>query len=429
MGTVRPRPSVAAACTVLLACLPASGRGDLSTGVHVTAADLASVLLIAVAALVLLRSRPAASLPVRALVLAPVAGMVSLAALASPDLLGGLPGYARYVQVFVLVPLAVLVTVRNRADVLIVGGALVGAAAVEGLVGCLQAFTGTGASYAGERVRAVGTFGAPDVMGMASVVSYGAIILLAVGLRLRGRRRAAALAGAALLCVPLVLSLSRGTWLALLCAVLVMLFLYRRALAARLLLAGAVATTVLAFGPGTGWDLLDHRLASIGSAVSQPDRSVNDRYSLWLTATGMWMDHPLTGAGPRGFARLRDMYAPIELSSGSDTDDPAHGFQRRPLLSPHNMYLLTLSEQGLLGLSALLLFLGALARWAVRGAALAAAGLLTWHLVAFCYGDIGGPSTVVMSVVLGLVLSLVARPAAVGPSGGIPVPAGGGVAP
>ncbi|MFI6631005.1 O-antigen ligase family protein [Nonomuraea fuscirosea] len=404
---VRLRPSLLAAALVLLTCLPAGE--ELSSGVRPTAADVMSLVL-AVAAVAVLLSRPAAErLPSRVLVFAPVAAAAGVSLLACADVLAGVPGYARYVQVFVVIPLAVLVAVRDRTDTLIVGGALVAAAATQGLVGCVQAVTGTGASYAGEQVRAVGTFGAPDVMGMASVVSFGAIVLLGTGLTLRGRRRAAALTAAALLCVPLALSLSRGTWLALAAAGLVVLFLHSRVLAARVVLAGTAAAIVLALGVGTGADPLGRRLDSVASSVSQPDQSLRDRYSLWRTAVDIWLEHPVTGAGPRGFARLRDTYAPIELSSGSDTEDPVHGFERRPLLSPHNMYLLTLSEQGLLGLAALAGCLGSLAWWAVRERSLVAAGLLTWQLVDFCYGDIGGAPTLVMSVALGLALSLVTR--------------------
>ncbi|MEV5501285.1 O-antigen ligase family protein [Nonomuraea fuscirosea] len=402
------RPSLLAAALVLLTCLPA-GHEELSSGVRPTAADVMSLVL-AVAAVAVLLSRPAAErLPARVLVFAPVAAAAGVSLLACADVLAGVPGYVRYVQVFVVIPLAVLVAVRDRTDTLIVGGALVAAAATQGLVGCVQAVTGTGASYAGEQVRAVGTFGAPDVMGMASVVSFGAIVLLGAGLTLRGRRRAAALTAAALLCVPLALSLSRGTWLALAAAGLVVLFLHSRVLAARVVLAGTAAAIVLALGVGTGADPLGRRLDSVASSVSQPDQSLRDRYSLWRTALDIWLEHPVTGAGPRGFARLRDTYAPIELSTGSDTEDPVHGFERRPLLSPHNMYLLTLSEQGLLGLAALAGCLGSLAWWAVRERSLVAAGLLTWQLVDFCYGDIGGAPTLVMSVALGLALSLVTR--------------------
>ncbi|MEV5896298.1 O-antigen ligase family protein [Nonomuraea fuscirosea] len=403
---VRFRPSLLAAALVLLTCLPARNE-ELSSGVRPTAADVMSLVL-AVAAVAVLLTRPVAErLPARVLVFAPVAAAAGVSLLTSADVLTGVPGYVRYVQVFVVIPLAVLVAVRDRTDTLIVGGALVAAAATQGLVGCVQAVTGTGASFGGEQVRAVGTFGAPDVMGMAGVVSFGAIVLLGAGLTLRGRRRAAALTAAALLCVPLALSLSRGTWLALAGACLVVLFLHSRVLAARVVLAGTAAAIVLALGVGTGADPLGRRLDSVATAVSQPDQSLRDRYSLWRTAVDIWLDHPVTGAGPRGFARLRDTYAPIELSSGSDTEDPVHGFERRPLLSPHNMYLLTLSEQGLLGLAALAGCLGSLAWWAVRERSLVAAGLLTWQLVDFCYGDIGGAPTLVMSVALGLALSLV----------------------
>ncbi|WP_346114515.1 O-antigen ligase family protein [Nonomuraea maheshkhaliensis] len=414
---VRFRPSLLAAALVLLTCLPARHE-ELSSGVRLTAADVMSLVLAAAAVAVLLTraggavlpARPGAErLPARALVFAPVAAAAGVSLLASADVLAGLPGYVRYVQVFVVIPLAVLVAVRDRTDTLIVGGALVAAAAAQGLVGCVQAFTGTGASYAGEQVRAVGTFGAPDVMGMAGVVSFGAIVLLGAGLTLRGRLRGAALTGAALLCVPLALSLSRGTWLALAGACLVVLFLHSRVLAARVVLAGAAAAIVLALGVGTGADPLGRRLDSVASSVSQPDQSLRDRFSLWRTAVDIWLEHPVTGAGPRGFAQLRDTYAPIELSSGSDTEDPVHGFERRPLLSPHNMYLLTLSEQGLLGLAALAGCLASLVWWAVRERSLIAAGLLTWQIVDFCYGDIGGAPTLVMSVALGLALSLVTR--------------------
>ncbi|CAM5734308.1 hypothetical protein SFUMM280S_11512 [Streptomyces fumanus] len=86
----------------------------------------------------------------------------------------------------------------------------------------------------------------------------------------------------------------------------------------------------------------------------------------------------------------------MALSSGSDTEGAGAAFRRQPLLSPHNMYLLVLAEQGLLGLLALAGSWAALLVCALRRAALAGSGpigcgLLVWHLVDFAYGDIGGP--------------------------------------
>ncbi|GGK58027.1 hypothetical protein Ppa06_16400 [Planomonospora parontospora subsp. parontospora] len=432
-------PGVLTAAVVLCVCVP-DRRDDLASAFHVTPADLASVVLVAAAAARLLAG--GRRLPVRFLVLVPPVVAVCAATVASHDVLASLPGLARYLQVFVLVPLAVAVALRDRADLRLTGGAVVCAALVQGAVGCLQALTGTGASYAGENVRAVGTFGAQDVMGMATVVSHGLVVLLGFGLALRGRPRAAALLGAALLLPPLVLSLSRGAWLATACAAVVMAALSgRRTAAGAGLLAAAAALLVAgsAVGPGgpagpAGAETVGRRLTSIGSSVTQPDRSVSDRYDLWRTAAGIWRDRPLTGAGPRGFPAFRDAHAPLGLSAGSDTADPVSGFRRQPLLSPHNMYLLVLSEQGLAGIAAFCLLLGSLALWSVRrvrrtahpsrsgpfppdrALGLVVAGFLTWQLVDFAYSDIGGAPTLVMAVMLGATLRWASAGAPEGPS-------------
>lgn len=93
------------------------------------------------------------------------------------------------------------------------------------------------------------------------------------------------------------------------------------------------------------------------------------------------------------------------------------------------MYLLILSEQGLLGLCAIV---GSWAALLVCGArrlatahrggrgldcALIACGLLTWQLVDFVYSDIGGPSTVLTAVVFGLAAWWALSPAATGTAG------------
>jgi O-antigen ligase len=133
---------------------------------------------------------------------------------------------------------------------------------------------------------------------------------------------------------------------------------------------------------------------------------------MWAAATDMWSADPLTGVGLKGFPAHRDGHASLALSSGSDTEGAGQAFVRQPLLSPHNMYLLLLSEQGLLGLvtvagSWLALLVCALRRLRrgagrVRDCALVSCGLLLWQLVNFLYADIGGPSTVLTAVCLGL---------------------------
>nr|WP_223185303.1 O-antigen ligase family protein [Streptomyces sp. CBMA152] len=418
------------AVLALLAVPPPGGAGDGSgTG---TLADAASGVLVLWAFGSALRagSRPLTPFAAGLFALAGVG--IAVAATGAGEVSDALPGMARYLQIFVLVPVSVLLLVRDRHDFRVVTGALVALALFEGGVGVHQYLTVTGASYMGEDIRAVGTFGASDIMGMATVVAYGVVgavgLALAPGARTPepgvrvgrgvwawGARRPLALACAAVLPLPLALSFSRGAWIAtaVACGVLLLLSGVRRALL--IVVAGAALAVVLVGGVGAGTALLQERLSSITQVTDAPDQSVTDRYTLWSAAVGMWRESPVTGVGLKGFPAHRDSHAPLALSSGSDTAGAGAAFHRQPLLSPHNMYLLVLSEQGLVGVCTLVAGWGALVVCAVRrlyvagraGAgdidcALVATGLLVWLLVDFFYGDIGGPSTVLTAVVLGL---------------------------
>ncbi|MGP2441020.1 O-antigen ligase family protein [Streptomyces sp. JW3] len=417
-----PVTAVVAVVALLAVPLGADGGGG---GAHPADAVSALVVLYCAARLVRERRRPLSGTAAVLLGL-PVLGL-AVAATGAGSPAAALAGLGRYLQVFVLVPAAVLLLVRGRGDVRLLAWAMTGLALCQGAVGVHQYATRTGASYQGEPVRAVGTFGAQDVMGMATVVSLG--LVCAVGLALgRGpvRGRVIAAGCALVLLVPLALSFSRGAWIAtaVACAAQSLLAGARRALAvaAALLAAGVVLT--VGFGVGTA--MLQERVGSIAEVADAPDRSVTDRYSMWAAAAGMWRERPLTGVGLKGFPEHRDAHASLALSSGSETDGAGAGYVRQPLLSPHNMYLLVLAEQGLLGLTALagswlaLLVLGLrrlrrprrprrlrAARSGAGGAAppgagLIGCGLLVWQLTDFGYADIGGPSTVLTAVSLGL---------------------------
>ncbi|MFF9036568.1 O-antigen ligase family protein [Streptomyces sp. NPDC014892] len=421
-----------------------------------TPADAVSGLLVLWCAARLLRDRRRPLTRTAAVVLGlPVVGL-ALAAAGAGDPGAGIAGLGRYLQVFVLVPMAVLLCVRHRSDFRVVAWSFVGLALWQGAVGVHQYATGTGASYAGEDIRAVGTFGAGDVMGMATVVSFG--LVCAVGLALApatAKQRAWALVCSALLVLPLAVSFSRGAWIAAAaaCGLQVVLAGLRRAVA--VFAAVAAVGVVLVGGLGIGSTMLQDRISSITRVTDAPDQSVTDRYTMWAAAVGMWREQPLTGVGLKGFPEHRDSNASLALSSGSDIAGAGTAYQKQPLLSPHNMYLLVLSEQGLIGLLALggswlaLAVCGArgLVRarreagngaWAgddrgsdgpgcgVGGIApgsggvdrrsggvdrrvggvdcgLVACGLVAWVLVDFVYADIGGPTTVLTAVCFGLV--------------------------
>jgi O-antigen ligase len=463
LGTAAPRrrlpqwaagwaPLAPLLATVLLLCVPEQ-TSNVSESGKAALADGASVVLVLWCAARLLRARregqsPRGRLaPAAALLLGVPAVAFAIATVTSADPAASLPGFVRYAQVFVLVPAAVLLSLRDARDFRLVCGALVLLALVQGAVGLVQNLTGTGASYMGEDIRAVGTFGALDVMGMSTVVSYGLVAAFALGVAVPGPRpavRAAALCCAGALVVPLVLSYSRGAWIATAMACLAVLLLAgvrRAALALAALLAAAVVlmgtTGALGAGAARPHDGVGERLASITDVSTAPDKSISDRYSLWAAAVDMWRSEPATGVGLKGFPAHRDAHASLALSSGSDAAGAGVAFQREPLLSPHNMYLLVLSEQGLIGTTALvgswvaLLVLGLrrLRRLRLDGlgapartkevpggsirlggsvdpgtdCGLVALGLLLWQAVDFVYSDIGGPSTVLTAVLFGLI--------------------------
>ncbi|QNP72637.1 O-antigen ligase family protein [Streptomyces roseirectus] len=406
-------PVLPVAAVIALVALPVAPGGEGGAG----PADALSALVVLFCVVRLLRRR-ARPLSLRAAVLfgMPVAGL-TLAALGAASAGAGMSGLGRYLQVFVLVPAAVLLLIRDARDFRLLAWAFVGLAGWQGAVGVHQFVTHTGASYQGEEIRAVGTFGPQDVMGMATVVSFG--LICAVGLALgrtvaRERVIAAVCAGALL--IPLALSFSRGAWIAtaLTCTVQLVLAGLRRALKAGAVVAALGVVLVGGFGVGSA--MLQERVSSITQVTGTPDQSVTDRYTMWAAALDMWREQPLTGVGLKGFPEHRDAHASLALSSGSDTEGAGSAYVKQPLLSPHNMYLLILSEQGLLGLLALAGCWLALLTCALRNllrtrtrqhpfldCALIACGLSVWQLTDFMYADIGGPSTVLTAICLGLI--------------------------
>jgi O-antigen ligase len=347
---------------------------------------------------------------------------------ASLDGAASLTGFVRYVQIFVVVPAATMLLLRSRRDFLWVAGAMITVAVLQGVIGVHQYVTRTGASYAGEDIRAVGTFGPLDVMGMASAVAQGVVLALALGAPSYRRGyphvpspgsprwlRPAALTCAGFLVIPLVFSFSRGSWIATALAATVVLLLAGLRIAFGTFAVLIAALVVLVGGAGVGTALISERLTSITQVTDAPDQSVIDRYALWDAATAIWRDDPATGVGIKGFPAHRDAHASLALSSGSDTGGAGAMYQREPLLTPHSMYLLLLSEQGLVGTTAVvgswaaLLVLGLRrlrrarrAGWPVD-CGLAAIGLLVLECADSVYSDIGGPSTVLTAMMLGLV--------------------------
>ncbi|GAA1565140.1 O-antigen ligase family protein [Actinomadura kijaniata] len=408
-GGTAPRASWLIAATVLCVAIP-PGTASSADGVQATVSDLASVGLVAVAAALAVTGRTRPSGTAMAL-LGAVACAAALSTACSPHPLDSLPGYLRVLQIFVLVPLAVTLLVRDRRDFAVTAAAVAVVGVGEAGYGIWQAATGTGASYAGRDVRAVGTFGATDVMGMATVAGFAAFVVVAVALLARGAARVAAWAVLGVLAAGLLLSLSRGSWIAVGIGVLTIMVCVSLRLALRTVLLVTAALIIVVGGLGVGSATLAERARSVVASVDQPDQSVSDRYGLWQSAVAIWQDRPLTGVGVKNFAGYRDAHSSLAVSFAGETADPVHGYQRQPLLSPHNQYLLVLAEQGVVGVTALLGLLVGLAsalgarprpddpRWLVG------AGFTVSIMVNFLYSDLGGPTSVLFAVMLGLAVN------------------------
>ncbi len=171
-------PLLPVVLVIALLGLPAAQGADGGA----TPADAVSGLMVVYCAIRLVRERRRPLSRTAAVVLGlPVVGL-AVAAVGASSPGAGIGGLGRYLQIFVLVPASVLLLVRDRRDFRVLLWSFVGLALWQGAVGVHQYATGTGASYQGEEIRAVGTFGPADVMGMATVVSFG--LMCSVGLAL-----------------------------------------------------------------------------------------------------------------------------------------------------------------------------------------------------------------------------------------------------
>lgn len=405
------RPSWLAAATVVCVGLPA-GHVSSGEGLQVTPGDYAGFALVLAAGLLVITGR--AAVPRAAfLAFGPLVVALGVTTVCSTDIDASLPGYVRNTQLFVLVPLAVVLLVRDRRDLGIVCGAVLALGLGEAAYGIWQAATGTGASIGGRNVRAVGTFGSLDVMAMSTIACFAILILTAFALVAPARGTAvllAAIGGLGVLAVALALALSRGSWISLGAAVVLTLVTFDRWVAVRTLTCCAALLVVAVAGAGAGQAVVARSTSIVESATS-PDRSVNDRYNLWGAAERIWEDHPLTGVGVKNFPSYRDTYATIELSSGSETDDSVNGYIRQPLLSPHNEYLLILSEQGVIGFAGFAALVGVILHglWTRRSPRdpfwLIGLASMSFLLINFLYADLGGPTCVLMAVLLGVAAS------------------------
>lgn len=199
--------------------------------------------------------------------------------------------------------------------------------------------------------RAAGQFGDPNFFAQSLLVALPAALAMAAHAHGMAGRLFAAVA-AAFITVAVVLTFSRGGLLVLGLVLVLALWRWHRSLQA-LAMAAATVVALFAFLPGSYVD----RVVSVGSGTtsSVSDASVVERAHGLQTAVRMSVAHPVLGVGLGNYAAHVREFAP----SAARTE------LRRPL-PPHNLFLASSAETGLVGLLVLLATVAAALRGPVR---------------------------------------------------------------
>lgn len=195
--------------------------------------------------------------------------------------------------------------------------------------------------------RAALGFGQPNSLGLFLAVC----LPLAVGERwsARGRiERWAAGAAVATIASGLLATFSRGSWLAFLAGSSVLLLVGERRTFGRLWV--AMLAFIVLVDVGTGGMLRTIIELTISDWV------VEQRFALMTAGVLMFLESPLLGVGPGGFAES------LEAVSAQVT----RLWDLQP--TPHNAFVQAAAESGIIGLLAFIVFLGAALHAVVRAA-------------------------------------------------------------
>jgi len=238
---------------------------------------------------------------------------------------------------------------RTRQDVLLVVALLLGGCLLESAVIIVMKFTVTASTtwdypihiiaenLGGDgRMRIGGTIGVPNVAGayLSVMLAAAAGVLFAdLGKMYKWLSAAVLSLGG----IALIFTYSRGAWIALVFAIVVLCFVVWRqrgtSLKVPVLILAVLGLLYVPFG------------SSISARLFGDDQgSADSRIPLNKLAFRMIGDNPLLGVGANNFTVAMDQYATSE-------------FRREWLWAVHNKYLLILAETGAGGLLAYLAFL------------------------------------------------------------------------
>ena len=347
-----------AALAVSLGAILETRAGDLPAG----PADAAALLLVGIWGVRLATRRETRLVvPGVALAVAPLVVVLTLESTLAASLAIAGKATLRWLELGA-VALATANVLRDVRKAWIAIGAIAMAATAQSALGAIQFVTRWGPpSFAiGPFLRAHGTFGQPNPFGgyLAMCVPLLVVVTM-MGWRVLPMVPRLALAGASALTLAAIgMSLSRGAWIGLMAAAVVIALAWSRRAA---LVAGAAglagAGALIASGTGVLPESVQLRLApalaylrvfDARGVVPTPDTfAIVERMAHWQAAAEMFVDHPLLGVGPGHYVPTYPDYAILP-------------YWREPLGHAHNVYLNVAAESGLIGLIG---FVGMLAIW------------------------------------------------------------------
>lgn len=154
--------------------------------------------------------------------------------------------------------------------------------------------------------------------------------------------RLCAIAGAILLPFVILLTQSRGAFIALVVFGLVILKGQKKGRAKVLLIAGAAAVVIALAAPSSVWTRLatiKHVTSAQDAATAQDEGSARQRLEIWRVARTIFVEHPVTGVGIGAYPDAHFIY-----SLRPTFDRIALGHR-----DAHSTYLRLLAESGLVG--------------------------------------------------------------------------------
>ncbi|GAA5529594.1 O-antigen ligase family protein [Herpetosiphon gulosus] len=264
---------------------------------------------------------------------------------------------------------------------------------IEALIGIQQYRVGAGPFAIGETVRAYGTIGKPNTFAGFLELMWPMTLSVALGLLWfwwQQRQRwhyllgSALSAGASLIILAAIgVSFSRGAWIGIMGALVVMLLAVDRRRALPLIGLGGILLLAIISQPELFPPVITERISSLTNnlrifdagrvTVTDENFAVVERMAHWQAGANMFLAHPVLGVGPDNFNR-----AYPEFFVGRWSESQGHS---------HNYYIHIAAEAGILGLIAYLVLIAAVYRQAYL--AIQATRGTVWQMVAIgCCGII-----------------------------------------